>query len=146
MEDFTTITIGDNGLPLNSLYAIYMEHNPVDDSLQLRQPKLEVFRTGSDPLYITAESGRVTDNNEIIMLQGNVRMWEVNVAGETTLNVETSEVRVLVLEEYAETDQNATITGKRTVIKGRGVKADFKRSQLEILNHEQTIITQADKI
>ncbi|MGK0296584.1 MAG: lipopolysaccharide export system protein LptC [Gammaproteobacteria bacterium] len=146
MEDFTTITIGDDGLPLNTLYAIYMEHNPADDSFQLQQPKLEIYRTDNNPLYITAEKGRATDNNEVILLQGKVRMWEENNAGETTLNLETSEVRILVLEEYAETDQNAVITGKHTTIIGRGVRANFKDSRLEILNHEQTIISQPDKI
>jgi lipopolysaccharide export system protein LptC len=146
MEDFTTITIGDNGLPLNTLYAVYMEHNPADDSLQLQKPKLEIFRTDNQPLYITAEKGRATDNNEVILLQGKVRIWEENNAGEITLDIETSEVRVLVLEEYAETDQNATITAKRTTIKGQGVRANFKDSQLEIINHEQTIISNPDKI
>jgi lipopolysaccharide export system protein LptC len=146
MEDFTTITIGDTGLPLNSLYAIYMEHNPLDDSLQLDQPRLEVFREDNDPLYITADKGRATNNNEIIDLQGRVRMWELDSDGNVRINVITSDVRVLVLEEYAETDQNATITGKRTTITGRGVRADFKDNKLEILDHEKTVITQADSI
>jgi len=145
MEDFSTITIGDNGLPLNTLYAVYMEHNPVDDTLELFEPKLEIFRTNNEPLYITAEKGWATDNNEVILLQGKVRMWVKNKEGETTLDVETSEVRILVLEEYAETDQNVIIIGKRTIIKGRGVRAYFDENKLEILNHEQTIITQPDK-
>lgn len=146
MEDFTTITIGEDGLPLNTLHAIYMEHNPLDDSLELTEPRMEVYRDNNEPLYISADKGLATDNNEVVFLQGEVRMWEQNSEGETTLNVETSEVRILVLEEYAETDQNATIVGKRTTIRGRGVRAHFKDSQLEILDHEQTIITQPDSI
>ena len=146
MEDFTTITIGDNGLPLNTLSAIYMEHIPADDSLKMQKPKLEIFRTDNDPLYITAENGLATDNYEVILLQGKVRMWEENDAGETILNIETSDVRVLVFEEYAETDQNATIVGKRTTITGKGVRANFKESRLEILDHEQTIISKSDDI
>ncbi len=146
MEDFTTITIGDTGLPLNSLYAIYMEHNPLDDSLQLDQPRLEVYRENNEPLYITADRGRATNNNEIIDLQGQVRMWEENSDGVIRIDVITSDVRVLVLEEYAETDQNATITGKRTTITGRGIRANFKDNRLEILDHEKTVITQPDNI
>ena len=146
MEDFTTITIGETGLPLNSLYAIYMEHNPLDDSLQLDQPRLEVFRENNEPFFITADKGRASNNNEIIDLQGRVRMWEEDSDGGIRLNVITSDVRILVLEEYAETDQNATISGKRTTITGRGVRADFKENRLEILEHEKTIITQPDTI
>jgi len=145
MEDFSTITIGNDGLPLNTLYAVYMEHNPVDDTLELFEPKLEIFRNNNEPLYISAEKGWATDDNEVILLQGKVRMWVINKEGVTTLNVETSEVKILVLEEYAETDQNAIIVGKRTTIKGQGVRAYFNESKLDILNHEQTIITQPDK-
>ena len=144
MEDFSTITIGVNGLPLNTLYAVYMEHNPINDTLELFEPKLEIFRTNNEPLYITADKGWATDDNEVILLQGKVRMWEINKDGGTTLNIETSEVRILVHEEYAETDQNAIIVGKRTTIKGKGVRAYFDESKLEILNHEQTVITQPD--
>jgi lipopolysaccharide export system protein LptC len=146
MEDFTTITIGEDGLALNTLYAIYMEHNPLDDSLQLKQPKMEIYRNDNVPLYITAEQGRATENNEVILLQGKVRMWEENDTGETTLNLETSEVTINVLDEIAETDQYAIITGKHTIIKGHGIRANFKDSRLDIFNHEQTIITQPDKI
>jgi len=146
MEDFTTITMGEDGVPLNKLYAVYMEHNPVDDTLELYEPKLEIFRDSNDPLFITAEKGWVTNNNEIILLRGVVRLWEAGPNGDVALNVETSEVRVLLLEEYAETDQNATIVTKRTTVTGRGVRAHFDEGRLEILFHEQTVITQPDNI
>lgn len=146
MEDFSTITIGEDGLPLNTLYASYMEHNPADDSLYLQNPKLEIFRTNNDPFYISADEGRATDDNDEIFLQGKVRMWEENSDGIPTLSVDTWDVKILVLEEYAETDQNATITGKHMIITGQGVRAHFKDSRLEILNHEKTVITDPDTI
>jgi lipopolysaccharide export system protein LptC len=146
MEDFTTITIGEDGLPLNKLYATYMEHNPGDDSLFLVNPKVEIFRNNNVPFFIAAEEGRATDDNEEIYLQGKVRMWEENEAGAATLSVDTEDVKILVLEEYAETDQNATITGKHMTITGQGVRANFKDSRLEILKHDKTIITDPDTI
>jgi LPS export ABC transporter protein LptC len=146
MEDFSTITIGEDGLPLNTLYATYMEHIPADDSLFLVNPKFEIFRTNNEPFFIIADEGRATDDNDEIFLQGNVRMWEENKDGDTTLSVETSDVRIFVLEEYAETDQNATITGKHMTITGQGVRAHFKDSRLEIINHDKTIINDPDTI
>jgi LPS export ABC transporter protein LptC len=145
MEDFTTITMGDDGLPLNKLYAVYMEHNPVDDTLELYEPKLEIFRDSDDPLFITAEKGWVTNDNEVILLRGKVRLWEEDGEGDVALNVDTTEVKVLLLEEYAETDQNATIVAKGTTVTGRGFRAHFAESRLEILFHEQTVITQPDR-
>lgn len=141
MEDFTTISMDEDGRPASKLYAVYMEHNPVDDTLELYEPALEIYRTDRDPLKITADKGWVTNNNEIILLRGQVRMWIENAAGEVSLDVRTTEVRVLLLEEYAETDQNATITAKRATVTGRGIRAHFDENRLEILNHEQTTIT-----
>lgn len=146
MEDFTTITMDEAGRPASKLYAVYMEHNPVDDTLELYEPELEIFRADTDPVRITADKGWVTNNNEVILLRGKVRMWIENEAGQVRLNVDTTEVRVLLLEEYAETDQNATIVAKRTTVKGRGIRAHFAENRLEILNHEQTTIAPPDKI
>jgi lipopolysaccharide export system protein LptC len=144
MEDFTTISMDENGQPASRLYAVYMEHNPVDDTLELYEPNLEVYRGESDPLRITADKGWVTNNNEVILLRGKVRMWIENASGQVTLNVDTTEV--LLLEEYAETDQNATIVAKRTTVKGRGIRAHFDDNRLEILDHEQTTIAPPDRI
>lgn len=141
MEDFTTISMDENGRPASKLYAVYMEHNPVDDTLELYEPALEIYRSNTNPLKITADKGWVTDNNEVILLRGKVRMWIENPAGEVDLDVQTAEVRVLLLEEYAETDQNATIVAKRATVTGRGVRAHFDENRLEILNHEQTTIS-----
>lgn len=146
MEDFTTLTIGKDGTPLNRLQAAYMEHNPVDDSLELHEPRLEVFRDNEDPLFITADRGLVTNDNEVIFLRGKVRMWEENAEGGVNFQVDTSDVKVLVVDEYAETDQLATIVARRTRIAGRGMRAYFADNRLEILSHENTVITQPDTI
>ena len=145
MDDFTTITMDEKGLPASKLYAVYMEHNPVDDTLELYEPVLELYRPDSDPLHITADKGWVTNNNEVILLRGKVRMWIENGAGKVRLNVDTTEVKVLLLEEYAETDQNATIVANRATVKGKGIRAHFDENRLEILNHERTTIKPADK-
>ncbi len=146
MEDFSTITIGEDGLPLNTLYATYMEHIPADDSVFLVKPRLEIFRNNNEPFYITADEGLATNDNDEILLQGNVRMWEENKDGDATLSVDTSDVKIFVLEEYAETDQNATITGKHMTITGQGVRANFKDSRLEIISHDKTLINDPDTI
>ncbi|MEX2354065.1 MAG: LPS export ABC transporter periplasmic protein LptC [Gammaproteobacteria bacterium] len=146
MEDFTVTSMDESGSPLNRLYAVYMEHNPVDNTFELYEPEMEVFRENKLPLFITAEKGWVTNNNEVILLRGKVRLWEENESGEVILNVDTTEVRVLILEEYAETNENATIVAGKATITGRGVRAYFDESRLEILFHDQTIIDNSEDI
>ncbi|MBI2992882.1 MAG: LPS export ABC transporter periplasmic protein LptC [Gammaproteobacteria bacterium] len=143
MEDFTTLSMDTDGTPKNRLYAVYMAHYPDDDTTELLQPKLEIYRIERPPLFITAEKGWVTRNNDVILLRGSVRLWEDDELGKRTLQVDTTDVRVLLNDEYAETDQPAIIVSKRSTIRGAGIRAWMKENRLEVLRHERTTIEQA---
>lgn len=142
LEDFTTLSMNDNGTPKNKLYAVYMAHYPDNDTSELLKPQIEIFRENKLPLFVKSEKGWVTGKNEVILLHGNVKMWENDDLGNRALQVDTSEVRVLLDEDYAETDQYATIKSKRTTITGKGMRAYFNDSRLEVIHHEKTIIEQ----
>lgn len=145
MEDFTTLTMDEHGSPKTRLYAIYMAHYPDDDTTELLKPRLEIFRIDKLPLYISADRGWVTSGNEVILLRGDVRLWEDNEAGARVLQVDTSEVRVLMNDEYAETDRPATIVSKRSTVTGTGMRAYFKDSRLEVMDHDRTTIEPAPR-
>jgi len=101
---------------------------------------MEVYRIGRLPLYISAERGWVTSDNNVVVLRGAVRMWEDDAAGKRVLQVDTSSAKVLLDSEYAETDQPAVIVSKQSTISGIGMRAYFRDSRLEVLKHERTII------
>lgn len=143
MEDFTTLTMEEDGSPKSRLHAVYMAHYPVDDTTELLQPTMEIYRAGRVPLNVSADKGWVTADSEVILLRGGVQLWEDDAAGVRTLQVDTSEVRILMNDEYAETDQPATIVSRRSTITGTGMRAHFKDSRLEVLNHERTTIAQS---
>lgn len=140
MEDFTSLSMRDDGTPKDKLQAQYMAHYPDKDTTELLQPKLEVFRQNDTPVFVTADKGWVTSNNNVILLKGKVRLWQNDASGEQSLEVKTSQARVLMKEEYAETDKYATIITKRATITGTGMKAYLKDSRLEVIKHEKTII------
>jgi lipopolysaccharide export system protein LptC len=140
MQDFTSLSMRDDGTPKDKLQAQYMAHYPDKDTTELTQPKLEVFRRDDTPVYVTADKAWVTSNDNVILLKGKVRLWQNDAAGERSLEVKTSQARVLMKEEYAETDKYATITTKRATITGTGMKAYLKDSRLEVINHDKTII------
>lgn len=142
MEDFTTLTMRDDGTPKSSLYAVHMAHFPDNDTSELLQPRMELYRSSKLPMYVSADKGWVTSDNEVIFLEGNVQLWEDDEAGDRVLQVNTSKARVLVDQDYAETDQFATIKSRRTTIKGIGLRAYFEDSKLEVLNDVHTFIEQ----
>jgi lipopolysaccharide export system protein LptC len=145
MENFTTLSMNADGNPEMRLEGVYMANYEDDDSSELLLPRIEIFRDGRPPLHVTAERGWVTADSDIVLLRGEVRMWEDDEDGRARLQVDTSEVRVLTREEYAETDRPTTIRVNRATVTGTGFRADFRDRRLEILNHERTTIAPAPR-
>lgn len=140
MENFSTLTLEEDGRAKNRLRAVYMAHYPDNDTTELLKPTMEIYRVGRLPLFLSAERGWVTDNNNVVVLRGDVRLWEDDGAGRRVLQVDTTEVRVLLDSEYAETDRRAVIVSKSSTITGTGMRAYLKESRLEVVKHELTII------
>lgn len=140
MEDFTTLTMDDHGKPKNKLHAVYMAHYAEDDTSELLKPEMDIYRHNKPPLHISADKGWVTSANNVVLLRDNVRLWEDNDAGERVLQVDTNRVRVLIKEQYAETDERAKIVSGRATIIGTGMRAYLKESRLDVIHHERTVI------
>jgi len=142
MEDFTTLTMRKDGTPKSSLYAVHMAHFPDNDTSELLQPEMELYRIGKPPMFVRADKGWVTEDNEVVLLKGNVQLWEDNEEGERVLQVDTSRAQILIDQEYAETNERAVIKTRRTTVSGTGLRAYFNDSRLEVLKDVHTIIEQ----
>ena len=56
------------------------------------------------------------------------------------MQINTDKARLLIDQEYAETDEYARIKLNRTIITGTGMRAHFNEGLLEVLNDVQTTI------
>ena len=140
MENFTTLTMNQDGNPKNRLHAVYMAHYPDDDTSELHEPELEIFRQDRQPIIVTADKGWVTSNNEVILLTGNVYLHQNDEFGNLKVELITEDVRVLVDQKYAETDQPATLISGRTVVNSIGMRAYLQEQRLEFLSNVRTTI------
>lgn len=140
MENFTTLTMNLNGLPKNRITAEYMAHYPDDDTTELRQPRMEIFQESKPPINVRSDKGWVTSNNEVILLSGNVYLHQNDAAGNLELEVIADDARVLVKEDYAETDNSATLIRKRMVTNSVGMRAYLAEQRLEFLSNVHTTI------
>ena len=140
LENFTTTSMNEDGSPRNKVHAIYMAHYPDDDSSELLSPTMEFFRQDRAPLNVKSEKGWLTSDNEVILLKGEVELYELDKLGDRRLQVDTSDARVLPNRNYAETDAYATIVSGRLTIRGDGMRAHFEDSRLEVLSNVQTTI------
>ena len=141
MEDFTTTSMDENGMPDYTLHAIYMAHYPANDTTEVLKPNMEVYRTGRPPLRVMADKGWLTAGNEVVLLSGNVQFTEHDAAGDIVLQITTEKAQLLLNQNYAETDSYARIDTGRTSITGTGMQADFDDGKLRVLNDVRTIIT-----
>lgn len=141
MENFTTWSMGEDGVPKNILNADYMAHYPDSDTTELTNPRLEVFRDHKQPVNIIADKGWVTDGNEVILLSGKVRLWEEDAEGNIRMEITSTDVKILPELEYAETEKPATLTRGRITVNTTGMRAWMKESRIEFLNNVHTIIS-----
>jgi len=141
LENFTTTSMNEDGSPRNKVRAIYMAHYPDDDSSELIRPSMQFFRADRAPLNVKSEKGWITSDNKVILLKGEVELYEEDELGERQLQVDTSDARVLPYSNYAETDAYATIKSGRLTIRGNGLRAHFEDSRLEVLSNVQTTIS-----
>jgi len=140
MEDFTTLSMDADGHPKNRLYAVYMAHYQDDDTSELLRPRLEFYRPVRSPLLVQADKGWVTENAQVILLNGNVALTEHDPDGDPLLEVRTEQVRILPEQGYAETDAYATIRTTRATVTGTGMRVDLAAGRLQVLKNVRTII------
>jgi lipopolysaccharide export system protein LptC len=140
LENFKTTVMRADGTPRNTLHAIYMAHYPDNDTSELLKPAMQLYRHGNRPYFISADKGWLTSDNEVILLKGAVEMLEYDESGNPVLQVNTDSARVLPNQNYAETDDFATIVSHRATITGQGMKAFFNDGRLKVLSNVRTTI------
>ena len=142
LEDFTITEFDLDGSAKYELQALYMAHYPHDGNSELLEPYMQIFRQNEVPMHIRSRKGWLTADNEVLLLRGDVDMWQLDAEGKRTLDIDTTDVRVLVEQNYAETDEYARITTDDAIITGTGMKSYLQENRLEIAQHEKTIIQQ----
>lgn len=140
MEDFKTLAMDEAGNPRYKLEAIYMAHYSQNDATEVLNPRMQFYRDQQPPLNVTANKGWLTADNEVVLLDGDVKFVETNEQGEHNIQIHTQKARLLINQNYAETDEFARIITRRTTITGTGMQVNFNQGKLTVLSDVHTII------
>ena len=134
MDEFELTSLNLSGQPAHKLYADNMKHYAHDDSATLEQPHLVVFR-GDDGFWdIRAESGRVLNGGESVLLKGEVIILRITPSGSEALQLYTSDLTVRPHAKYAETAAPVRIKDGRGVTTATGMRADLNQRRVELLS------------
>ena len=140
MEDFTTLAMDENGDPDYRLYGVYLAHYPDSNTTEILKPSIDFLRDDKPAMHIIADKGWLAADNEVVLLNGNVEFTRKDESGEPVMQINTDKARVLIDQNYVETDQFTKIVTHRTSITGMGMLADLKKGKLSVLRDVHTII------
>ena len=124
-EGFTVTTMAADGLAARSLSGEKMLHFQDDQSTELTRPVITIFEKDKPPWKVKSETGWVSPDGEVILLQGRVTIDRMAAPGVRPVHVVTRELRVQPNDEYAETDQPVDLRSRRDWLKSNGMQLWF---------------------
>ncbi|MDK2123178.1 LPS export ABC transporter periplasmic protein LptC [Parachitinimonas caeni] len=141
IENFTALSLGEDGKPIYELSARKMLHYPDDDSAELAEARMRRTITGSPVLNISADRARILDRGHEVWFDGNVVMVREPHAGDLPLTVRTSRLWANAADGLAKSDQAVTAESGHNRLSAVGF--DYNNAQ-QIMNlHSQVKIDYA---
>ncbi len=137
LERFLATRLDEDGRPYQNLRAKRLEHYPDDRSLLVFEPELRTRDVRGYTIAARANTGVVREYGNSALLRGSVRVVRTppegakDPRGEVTLATES--LTVVPDRQWLETDQAVTITDRRAIIQGVGMRFDGKQETLKIL-------------
>ena len=135
LKDFTLTTMDKTGALRNRLASPYMVHYADDDTSEVDQPRMQVFRKEAPPWHIDAGKGVILSAGKTVFLRGGViiRQIDSQQGGESTLR--TPDLTITPDNEYAETASPVNFTDSAgNVVDAVGMRANFRDERLELLS------------
>lgn len=132
-HEFKATTLDAAGQPHYHLSAREMVHYPDDDSLHFENPQLLSLSPGQPALRTTALTGISYHRNETI-LRGDVRMVRGAHASASERVFNTTYLRVLPDQDYAETDRPVSMRDANTLITATGMALDNRKRVISLLS------------
>lgn len=142
MTNFVTRVMDKTGSLERELSADRLDHYPDTDTNELLAPSMKLYRGPEVAWQVVSERGWVSADQDVVLLQGQVTIWQDGENGERRLEIITRDMRVLPESEYAETDQAALIRTPRGETRGVGMRAYLDRGRLELLSQVRTTYDQ----
>ncbi len=115
----------DAGMEKNLLLADSMTHYSGDGTTHLDKPVMTLFNNDIPPWVIRAESGILLADGENLLLNGKVYIHREASEVNKALTINTSDLRVKLPTNYAETDQWTEIISPPNRTIGTGMKVTF---------------------
>ena len=156
MRDMKTVQYAVNGRPLYQLETVKFDYyegpgetaedRQANAYATLERPLLTFYGEepsayGEEPLddkasstwRLSAANGESRDNGELVILTGDVRLWQMR-DGMVTTELTTQSMTVNPVQAFAQTDQQVVASNVTSTIEATGVKFYIDSNEIEFLS------------
>lgn len=114
-----------DGRPRNELNAEEMLHQKVDGAFHLQKPTMTLYNSKSAPWVIQSDSAIMAANGDDLQLNGAAVIHRDASQNGSALTVNTSDLKVKLSTNYAETQAWAEIISPPNKTSGTGMQVTF---------------------
>ena len=108
------------------IQAEYMQHFVDDDSTEMTKPIMTMYSPEKPDLHIVSETGYISSDGELVLLNGAVNIKREALKNIAPMEIDTHNLRVQLLNDFAETDEFVKIKSGSNTIEGTGLRAHFR--------------------
>lgn len=134
LDDFSLLTMDEAGRPKNRLQGERLVHYPDDDSAEVDEPYLEIYRPQAPDWQVSARFAWIGPDGEQVRLRREVKIERVADAGLAPLTMLTEELLARPDDEYLETDLPVTLLGPGWDLRAVGMRGWLGEGRMELLS------------
>lgn len=113
------------------LTAEEINHIPANDSVNIKEPELVMYRDGLHTWTITAQSGTVFQSGQRVELEQRV----LATSSDQESIVKTPQLTVFPDKKLVKTNKPVTLLNPNGFTRSIGLKADLKTKKIDLLEH-----------
>jgi lipopolysaccharide export system protein LptC len=114
-----------------TIVSEYIEQNPTTNSVDMTMPRVNVFHLGQPSWTITARTGVIIDNGDVVNLEHQV----VAVSEDRLTLLKTPQLMVYPSKKTASTDRAVSLVNNNGVTRAQGLQVDLDSKQIELLSN-----------
>lgn len=134
MEDVVAVIMDKQGKPHLKIETSKMVHFNENDTSELTEPQLTIYRKSPQPWFITSKSARATQGIDRIDFWEDVTIHHsADIASPATV-IKTPSLAVFIKDQTAKTNEFITLVQPNIVIKALGMVADMNAGNIKLLS------------
>jgi lipopolysaccharide export system protein LptC len=134
MLNVTATIFNKEGLPALQVVTPKMVHYPENNTTNLDQPRVTIYRKSPQPWYIKADYAKASDGMKQIVFWSNVNIHHVADSENPDTSLETTSLTIFPEQQIASTGEAVTFLQPDTKIHAVGMLANLDAGTVKLLS------------